>query len=203
MYFLHDFYYTRLSNPAEDRTVYQHLLQVRPHRIMEIGIQLGHRTRRLLTLAQQHCPNGKQLRYYCNDPFEHRRAEDGIGLTLRKTYHLLNALDVKFRALPGNPTEAMSQFHTLSCHADFLVIAMPNDTWIPATVPFLQGILTDEATLLVGQRTNSDTPYRFEKYTKQEWLDQWMAAAGGTSMSTSAISSATSVSTSPIPRRAA
>ena len=94
-------YLTLLSNPPQDRRIYQAISQLHPEAILEIGIGSGERASRMIELALRYQGAG-QLRYIGIDLFEARPPENP-GLTLKRAHRLLSDGDTSVRLIPGDP----------------------------------------------------------------------------------------------------
>lgn len=114
-------YLTRLSQPAQDRRIYQTLLQRRVQSVLEIGMGHGLRTARMLeTALHQRTP--AELRYIGIDLFEAQPAPQ-TGLTLKQAHQLLAPWGISTRLIPGDPYTALARTANSLGPVDLVVIS--------------------------------------------------------------------------------
>jgi hypothetical protein len=99
-------YLTLLSNPPQDRRIYQAIARTAPQAILEIGIGSGERASRMLELALRY-QEPDQLRYIGIDLFEARPPENP-GLTLKRAHRSLSEWGASIRLVPGDPAQALT-----------------------------------------------------------------------------------------------
>jgi nucleotide-binding universal stress UspA family protein len=130
-------YLLHFSQPAADRALYK-ALRAKPIRsIVELGISLTDRTRRLLEVAawRSEC---LPLRYTGIDLFE-GRGGTAPGLTLKQAHAALRLPNVRVQLVPGDPHAALARVANALTGTDLLVIAANQDreslalawSWLP------------------------------------------------------------------------
>ena len=99
-------YLTLLSNPPQDRRIYQAIAKQAPAAILEVGIGSGERASRMIELALRYqAPD--RLRYIGIDLFEARPPENP-GLTLKRAHRQLSEWGASIRLIPGDPAYALT-----------------------------------------------------------------------------------------------
>jgi hypothetical protein len=98
-------YLTHLSNPPQDRRIYQAIARAHPRAILEIGIGPGERASRMMELALRYF-DPKCLHYTGIDLFE-GRPSDNPGLTLKRAYRDLLEWGVSVRLIPGEVCQVL------------------------------------------------------------------------------------------------
>jgi hypothetical protein len=100
-------YLAYFSKPTQDRVIYRAIEQVRPRRLMEVGIGSGQRSLRMISLAMR-LRAADRIDYLAVDLFEDR-ASGQPGLSLREAYRLLRPTGARVFLLPGSPYEALAR----------------------------------------------------------------------------------------------
>ncbi|MFM9069278.1 MAG: hypothetical protein ACKOUR_18390 [Planctomycetota bacterium] len=119
--FLKNLHLAYLSKPVADRVIYQAAVKHRPKSIVELGVQSGQRTQKLLQRLLQETP-AAELRYTGIDLFEARPAESP-GLALKQAYALFKPLGIKTQLIPGDPSSALARSANNLRETDLLIIS--------------------------------------------------------------------------------
>ncbi|MDR1384271.1 MAG: hypothetical protein LBJ67_10600 [Planctomycetaceae bacterium] len=166
MRFLQTFYLTHFSKPASYRSIYRHIQQEHPRKVLEIGIQNGERTIAMLKLLLQFCGEKSDVHYSCVDPFESRAQEDGPGLSLRKAHRMINKLEIPSRLIPLSPLNAVRQLYLnrMIEKVDLVIIATPNIDWLEPCLTSFRELIHESAGIFFGVPTQKpEERYSFEK----------------------------------------
>jgi len=132
---LRTLYLLYFSRPASNRTLYK-AIRAKPVRsIVELGIDLGGRTERILEIAGW---RSESLRYTGIDLFEARTGGEG-GSSLKDTFAKLRVPGVRVQLVPGDPYTALTRVANALTGTDLLLIAANQDqeslarawSWIP------------------------------------------------------------------------
>ncbi len=102
---LNSLYLSYFSKPAQDRAIYRAIDQLRPTKVMELGVGGGQRALRMISLVSKLRPD-QPPEYIGIDEFEGRA--QGGGLSLREAYKLLRPSGARIVLLPGKPYEALA-----------------------------------------------------------------------------------------------
>ena len=132
---LRTLYLLYFSRPASNRTLYK-AIRAKPVRcIVELGIDLGGRTERILEIAGW---RSESLRYTGIDLFEARTSGEGCP-SLKDTFARLRVPGVRVQLVPGDPYMALMRVANALAGTDLLLIAANQDqeslarawSWIP------------------------------------------------------------------------
>jgi len=115
-----------LSKPASDRPLYRAIRSLRPKSIVELGVGIGIRSKRLIQVAQRYAGNDK-VRYTGIDLFEGRSANQP-GLTLKRAHTTLKSLGAKVQLVPGDPFSALARAANALVGTDLVVIGADQDS---------------------------------------------------------------------------
>lgn len=121
---LNSLYLTYFSKPSQDRAIYRAIDQLRPTKLMEIGVGSGQRALRMIGLASKLRPD-QQIEYVGIDEFEART--QGGGLMLREAYKLLRPSGARLVLLPGQPGEALAPRANELKGLELVVVAADQD----------------------------------------------------------------------------
>jgi hypothetical protein len=153
-------YLTHLSNPPQDRRVYQAIVRAQPSAILEIGIGPGERASRMIELAlRYHDP--KCLHYIGVDLFE-ARPRQNPGLTLKRAYLDLLEWGISVRLIPGEVCQVLPLAANGLGPVDLVVIsqeqriAPDSRTWF-----YFPRIMRDES--LVFEETSNGGRRQFQQ----------------------------------------
>lgn len=154
------FYLLYLSKPASDRVVYRTIRRRRPRRIVELGIGLGQRAKRMIELASLETPVNT-IHYTGIDTFEDRTAEAEPGLPLKAAYQILHGTGARVRLVPGDPFSALVRSANHLGAADLVVISSRLDpqslqrAWL-----YLPRLLGPDSLVLVEESSGAQTRMR-------------------------------------------
>jgi hypothetical protein len=150
-------YLLYFSQPAADRAVYKAVTACKVRAIVEIGIGLAGRTRRLLEIAgwRRDC---LPLRYTGIDLFE-ARPSHCPGVPLKQAFAQLRLPNVKVQLVPGDPYSALRRVANALAGTDLLLIAGDQDpeslarawTWLPRMLTPQSLIFVEEPAAKAGQ----------------------------------------------------
>ncbi len=122
------FQYLRLayfSQPANERGIYGAIRKIRATRLVEIGVGMGVRSKRLVQTAQRYAGDS-QVAYCGVDLFEARSSHDP-GWTLKRTHRELTAIGAKVQLIPGDATMALMRSANSLAGTDLIVIGADQD----------------------------------------------------------------------------
>ena len=122
---LKSMYLRWFSKPKGERALYRAIRQSRPRRIVEMGVAMGRRTERLLSLAGTYHPVA-ELDYTGIDLFEARPSTHS-GMTLKRAYREINAICGRVNLLPGDPFLVLTRYANVLTKTDLLIIAADQD----------------------------------------------------------------------------
>ena len=114
-----------LSNPPEARCLYRAVWRHRVASIVEIGMGLGLRSRRLISTAHSVNP-GQPIRFTGIDMFE-ARPDDSPGMTLKRAHRELKPLVSRLQLVPGDPFSALARTANSLGDTDLVVISADQD----------------------------------------------------------------------------
>ncbi|MCO6458127.1 MAG: hypothetical protein J5I93_22715 [Pirellulaceae bacterium] len=114
-----------LSQPAGERCLYRAIRLHQVRSIVEMGVGLGTRTRRMIE-AVQVSSGDRPLRYTGIDLFEARPASQP-GMTLKRAHQQFRPLVHRLQLVPGDPHAALARAANSLQGTDLLVIAADQD----------------------------------------------------------------------------
>jgi hypothetical protein len=120
------FYLAYLSKPAKDRVLYRALRRAPVKRILEIGMEPGRRSGRLIEFARKTWP-AETLCYTGIDLFELSPAGRREGMSLKSAHCKLQASGARVRLVPGDALSALSAAANQLGQCDLIVISAPQD----------------------------------------------------------------------------
>lgn len=119
-------YLAYLSQPSCERILYRAIRRNRVRSIVEMGVAMGRRSKRLIQVAQRYQDQGT-IRYTGIDLFEDR-ASHTPGMTLKRAYRTFRQLGVRAQLVPGDPLSALARTaNLLVANVDMLVIGADQD----------------------------------------------------------------------------
>ena len=124
--FIKQCYFSYLSRPVGERPLYRAAARLRARRIVQIGLEMGRRSRRLLQIALWHHPT-EQIRFTGIDLFE-ARPGDVPGMTLKQAHCVLGVTGVRVRLVPGDPLTALSRIANSLTGTDLVVVSADQDS---------------------------------------------------------------------------
>ncbi len=101
-------YLAYFSQPPADRVLYRLIRRRKIQRMVEIGVGVAVRSRRLIQAAQG-ASRTLRVRYTGIDLFEARDASDAGGLPLKEIYRLLKPTGAQTQLVPGDPFSALAR----------------------------------------------------------------------------------------------
>jgi hypothetical protein len=147
-------YLSYLSKPAADRRLYRIVRDLRPHRMLEIGIGSMDRTLRLLDFAQR-VNGGEAVRYAAIDLFEARSASQS-KLSLKEAHRVLKGATSQAQLIPGDPSGALARVANSLPNLDLVMISGDSDdASLEGAWFFLPRMLHDHSVVL-RQRPGAD-----------------------------------------------
>jgi hypothetical protein len=114
-------YLAYFSQPSKDRVLYRAIRRTAVTRILELGMEQGRRSSRMIEIVRRARP-GAVLHYTGVDLFELSSASGG-GITLKTAYCKLQAAGARVRLVPGDPFTALSNAANTIGPCDLIVIA--------------------------------------------------------------------------------
>ena len=115
--------YVRLayfSKPAGDRQIYRAIQRLKAKSIVEMGVGMGVRSKRLIQVAQRYAGD-QQVRFTGIDMFEAREAHNP-GWTVKRAHSVLTSLGAKVQVVPGDPFSALARTANSLTGTDLVVI---------------------------------------------------------------------------------
>jgi len=118
-------YLSFFSKPRHERAVYRAIRELQAGSIVELGVGLGTRARRMIaTAARYH--DAAEIRYAGIDLFE-ARPQAGSSLPLKQAHQMLRAAGAQVRLIPGDPLSALSRAANSLQSTDLIVVAADQD----------------------------------------------------------------------------
>lgn len=114
-----------ISRPAHERTIYRVIRQLRAKSIVEIGIQAGIGSQRIIEAALRFSP-ANEIRYTGIDLFE-ARPPQSPGLKLIEAHRALKQHGVQVQLIPGDPFSALARSANSLTGTDLIVIREDQD----------------------------------------------------------------------------
>ena len=171
---LKHFYFSYLSKPAADRVLYRAIRRLKPRRILELGVGLGVRTRRLIATSLRY-QSAEDLRYIGIDQFEARPATVAPGLTLKQAHCAIKYASVRVQLLPGDPYSTLARSANSLTNVDLMLIAADQD---PAALErswfFVPRMLHDRS-LVMRELPGEEGVTYWERVTLAQ-IKSWAAA---------------------------
>ena len=169
-------YLAYLSKPSIDRLVYRVIRQRRVRTIVELGVGIGQRARRMIEVAAIHAPPW-EVRYAGIDLFEARSASDGPGMTLKTAHRLLTATGARIRLLPGDPYTALSRAANSLVGTDLVVVSSRLDPDSLARAWFyVPRMLGERSQVLIEEQGEPGGPLVLRAISREEIAERAAAA---------------------------
>lgn len=158
-----------LSRPAHERPIYRLIRQIQARSIVEIGVQGGVGSQRLIEAALRFSP-ADEIRYTGIDLFE-ARPPQSPGLKLKDAHRTLKQLGVTVQVIPGDPFSALARSANTLTGTDLLLIRADQDaeslerSWF-----YVPRMLHEHSVVL--RETHSSNGARFERVPHPQ-IEQW------------------------------
>jgi len=114
------FYFSHLSKPATDRTIYRAIGRYRVRKILELGIGVGQRAVRMIRVAGLLNPI-RQVHFVGMDLFESGPGASGPSIPLKAAYRLLHGTGARVQLVPGDPIDSLAQTANALRQVDLLI----------------------------------------------------------------------------------
>ena len=170
-------YLSFLSSPKEERQLCRAVARLRAKSILEVGVQQGTRTGRLLQVAR--CFHERSAIHYVGiDLFETRPVEQP-GLTLKQAHQLLRPLAGRIQLLPGDPLSAFERTVNSMAATDLIVISADQDqeslrrAWF-----YVPRILGDDSEVFLAEDVHEKDRVRYHRLSRLEILSLAKKAGG-------------------------
>jgi predicted O-methyltransferase YrrM len=155
------FYLSYLSKPVSDRALYRVIRQIRPKKVLEIGVGTTDRTLRMLDLAQR-LVEGEAVRYAAIDLFE-ARGQNLPKLSLKEAHRLFKAASAQAQLIPGDPSGAVARVANSLPDVDLVLISSAHDdASLAGTWFYLPRMLHAKSVVLRETVTNPGEMPKFE-----------------------------------------
>lgn len=149
--FVRRMWLTRFSQPAVDRSLFRHVLQRKPSRIIQVGIPSLDRTERLIRVATAAAGGG--LHYVGLDRFEARLPGEPVGPTLKQAHQRLHSL-ARVQLVPGNADTSLARLCNHLGAFDMVVIDADTDRRHLERCWFFIQRITGPASLVLRESTS-------------------------------------------------
>jgi len=113
-----------LSKPKNERSLYRAMRHSNSRSILEIGVKMAERSKKLIEVAQRFQQD--EIQYTGIDLFEGRPQSDP-GATLKSTHRTLGQTGAKIKLCPGDPQSALMRISNSLSDIDLVVIAADQD----------------------------------------------------------------------------
>lgn len=118
-------YLAYFSKPVSDRLLVRTVHKLKPRRIVQLGIGLGERTRRMFEIALwHHAP--ESMRFVGIDLFEARNGGTP-GMPLKQAHAMLKPSGIKVQLVPGDPLSALMRTANTIPGNDLLLVSADQD----------------------------------------------------------------------------
>lgn len=155
-------YLSYFSQPVGDRQLFRILKQLRPRKILELGIGDASRAGRLLSVAQRYSP-GDELRYVAVDLFEARPTTATSRLSLKQAHALFKASGVRVQLVPGDPYAALSRIANSVRENDLVLVSADQDSAALEKAWFYLPRMLHERSMVLRQSADAPTDARWEQ----------------------------------------
>ncbi len=169
------FHLSHMSKPAEDRPIYQELLQGQAKRILELGVGQADRSLRMIETASRDC-DAREIYYTGVDLFESRDIARGGGLPLKAAYQKLVPTGAHIRLVPGDAFSGIARIANSLQGVDLVVISgdhSPDDlkrAWF-----YFPRMLHDRSQVFLQKPFQSGMPAPFDRVSPADiaaWVRQ-------------------------------
>lgn len=146
-------YLAYLSRPSHDRALYRWMRKAKPQKVLELGLGLGVRARRVIDYARLLRP-GQTIEYSAVDLFEMRSEGQEPGLSLKLAHKTLISTGARIRLLPGDPYTALARSANALGPQDLILIRADQDraalerAWF-----YVPRLMHDTTRLVLEERT--------------------------------------------------
>ena len=118
-------YLSYFSKPRSDHCLYRAIVRRSVTSIVELGIGLAHRSRRMIQVAE--AGSSARIRYTGIDEFESRSAQGEAGIPLKEAHQFLRPTGAKIQLTPGDPFSALARTANSLTGTDLLVVSADLD----------------------------------------------------------------------------
>ena len=154
---IHYFHLAHSSQPAKDRPIYRAIRRGKVKSIVEMGVAMGQRSKRLIEVATRYA-SGETVRYTGIDMFE-ARSSHAPGMTLKRAHRFLQAPGVKVQLIPGDPYMALARMANSLVGTDLVIIDADQDAEAVSQAWFyLPRMLHSQSAVFVGDVARSAKP---------------------------------------------
>jgi len=160
-------YLSHLSKPSSDRLVYRTIRQRRIRTIVELGIGLCCRARRMIEVAAM-SGSADRVAYVGVDPFEARSLTDGPGLPLRMAHRLLANTGARIRLVPGDAFTALARAANDLRGIDLIVVSACQDADSLARAWYYLPRMLHEGSLVLAEENLPSGGTRFRQVSVVE-----------------------------------
>jgi predicted O-methyltransferase YrrM len=161
------------SRPAHERAIYRMIRHLRAATIVEIGVQEGVGSQRIIEAALRSSP-AEEIRYTGIDLFE-ARPPHSPGLKLKDAHRKLKKTGVHVQLIPGDPLSALARSANTLLGTDLIVIRGDQApealqrSWL-----YVPRMLHDRSVIL--QESNSDGAVHFATLSRDS-IEQLASAS--------------------------
>ena len=160
---------SHLSHPAHERVIYRMIRQLRATTIVEIGVQEGIGSQRIIEAALRFSP-ADEIWYTGIDLFE-ARPPQSPGLKLKEAHRRLKRHGVHVHLIPGDPFSALARSANTLTGIDLIVIRGDQATEALRRSWFYVPRMLHEQSVVL-QESNSATAVHFTTLSHAS-IEQW------------------------------
>lgn len=155
------FYLAYLSKPAKDRPLYRALRRWPAARILELGMEPGRRSGRLIQLARQLRPNDTVC-YTGIDLFELSPKDRPERMSLKAAHCKLQASGARVRLVPGDAFTALAAVANQLGQCDLIVVAQQDAEILSKAWFYVPRLLYPATRVYVEASDGGESASRFE-----------------------------------------
>jgi hypothetical protein len=159
-------YLTLLSKPGHERSIYQTIRRLKAGSIVELGVELGQRSERLIAAAARYRDSG-EIHYTGIDLFE-ARPQPKTGLALKEAHKILRASGARIRLIPGDPLSALARSANSLQSTDLIVVGGDQDRQSLEQAWFYVPRMLHERSIVLVEEATSETDRQFRTITAAE-----------------------------------
>ena len=165
---------SRFSRPAHERLIYRMIRQLRATTVVEIGVQEGVGSQRIIEAALRFSP-ADEIRYTGIDLFE-ARPPQSPGMKLKEAHRRLKRHGVHVHLIPGDPFSALARSANTLTGTDLIVIRGDQEpealrrSWI-----YVPRMLHERSVVLQESNSAMEVHFTTQSHTS---IEQW--ATGNT-----------------------
>ncbi len=164
---------SRLSRPAHERAIYRMIRQLRASTIVEIGVQKGLGSQRIIEAALR-SSTADEIRYTGIDLFE-ARPTHSPGIKLKDAHRLLKQTGVQVQLIPGDPFSALARSANTLSGTDLIVIRGDQESEsLQRSWFYVPRMLHDRSVVL--RESNSAEAAHFTLLSRDA-IEQWASAS--------------------------